>query len=103
VALIAFGALTAGWFAKTRSARDARGFRVVSLGAAVGMTAWAAVLFTSQVISMRPQEGLASKGIGIYRDAIFGVLALATAANLVWDAWTRWRPLSGSPRTALPR
>ena len=52
VALLAFGALSAGWFAKSRSAHDARGFRAVALGAAVGMTAWAAVLFVSQVISM---------------------------------------------------
>lgn len=93
VALMAGSTLIVGWFAKSRSARDARGFRAVALVAAVGMTAWAAVLFVSQVISMRPQEGLVSVGIGLYGHAIFGVLALATAAQLGWDARMRWRPL----------
>jgi len=92
VALLAFGVLAAGWVARKKSAHDARGFRVLALAAAAGMTAWAALRFASQVISPRPQEGQLSAGIGRYGGALFGVLALATATQLVWDAQTRWRP-----------
>ena len=92
VSLIAVIALALGWFARAVSPLGARTIRAAALTAAVGMTTWAAVLFTSQVISMRPQEGLVSAGIGLYGDAIFGVLALATAAALVRDALTRWHP-----------
>jgi hypothetical protein len=58
------------------------------------MAVWAAVPFVSQRTAMRPQEGLGSVGIGINADAFFGVLALATAASLVRDASSRWRPVA---------